>query len=99
MSFHVGQLVVCVDDAAHPEWPGIHRPCGLRRGHVYTVRDANLRRHGRDCIRLVEIFRPPLGSDESEPPFYEVRFRPIDDTKLAIFRKLLTDIPREVEQA
>jgi hypothetical protein len=95
VSFHPGQLVVCVnDDAFYGGWC----VCGLRRGTVYTVRDTE------ECagfyipgVRLREIDRSICRNARHQFPvdfpFGAFRFRPIDETRLAVFRQALTPVP------
>lgn len=100
MSFHVGQLVVCVDDQlGYTRWlPGRVSSNtdldGLRRSQIYTVREVCLSwadewREPVDCIHLVEITR------HVGVPYAAERFRPITDDKLAIFRQHLIVEPTE----
>lgn len=89
-SFHPGQFVECVDDALSanlnlettaPELDG------LTRGRIYTVGWAGrFTRNDGDTIygvRLVEITR---GQDV---PYFASRFRPVDESRLDVFRSML----------
>ena len=86
MSLAPGLLVVCVDDrnwlnpysiSAHPV-----------KGRVYTIRTIDPDRGG--MVRLEEIINPPEdhGWGFFEGRFLASRFRPVDDTKLEVFRKI-----------
>ncbi len=91
MAFHVGQLVECVDDQSHPEWhfTSVSRGLdGLKRGSVYVVRETGLQHpaSNHDSIRLAGIRRQP------DSPFSTRRFRPLSETRLAIFRRLLKPV-------
>lgn len=97
MAFHVGQLVVCVDDRRSVE-RGIKPPPGgfigdldgLTRGRIYTVR--------RICfddyflltiVVLDEIVRP------QDDGYDSTRFRPLSDTRISVFRKMLEPSPEK----
>ena len=79
--FHVGQLVVCVDDS--PGWTCHTRR--VARGTIYTIGDihAPTRRYPAG-VQLVEVPPPHPGAWLSA-----ARFSPVDDARLAIFRKAL----------
>lgn len=105
--FHVGQLVLCADDDFDPNqirrWPGVTFP---RRGVVYTVRDAFVeprftpRPHDL-FLRLVEIVNKPQETyiGPYETMFGANRFRPLDDSRLEVFRQLLVNPPKQEEVA
>lgn len=90
--FHVGQLVVCVDErqGVIPEPTPL---AGLRKRAVYTVRtftQGHVFREGvADAVWLEEVSRP------RDRPFAAWRFRPVDETKLSIFREMLVTPPKE----
>lgn len=100
MSFHDGQLVVCVNAAA-PEagylWGGgVDDPdfAQLVQGRVYTVRDSfHAAPHWLPLVRLVEVRREMSLHHSGEEGFAASRFRPVDDTKLSVFRSMLKDVP------
>lgn len=100
MSFHVGQFVACVDTGDHPEWipdgSVIGDLDGLSKGIVYTVREIDVLAWDdtTDNIRLWEIVRPTkLGIVDT--PYDARRFRPVDETRLAIFRQALIPVPKK----
>lgn len=83
--FHVGQLVVCVDDS-----PG--RLSGERhftRGNIYTISATApaTRRHPAG-VRVEESPSPSVTSWVDA-----ARFRPVDEARLTVFRKLLAPVP------
>ena len=89
MGFHVGQLVVCVDDA----------PCQLSgvialvRGRIYAIRGLY---HVSDQtgLLLAGVPRfPPDNPDGSERAWVSTRFRPLDESRLSIFREMLVTPP------
>lgn len=92
MHFHVGQMVVCVDDSletyrhldphggAGKGWPV--------KGRIYTVRGLGIAM-GIPGLHLEEIVR------EWECPFAASRFRPVKETSIEIFRKLVAPIDGE----
>lgn len=90
--FHPGQLVECIDDALPTNIdlgttiPDLH---GIKKGRIYTVRWAGrFTRNDGDTlfgVRLSEIVRP-----EGDVPYLADRFRPVDDSRLDVFRAMLT---------
>jgi hypothetical protein len=100
--FHVGQKVVCIDDAVHQEWappyvtfaPNMH---GLTEGVVYTVSEMeeNPLNNIIDLV-LAEIDRGPRRTWADAIGFAACRFRPVatqgnnatQDDKLALFREM-----------
>ena len=96
--FHVGQLVVCVDEdpASHakPGWSYVGDLDGLTRGSVYTIRDVLVDPVQRgNSVRLVEIVRSVYRG--REVPYAVERFRPVDETKLSVFKAMLVSPPKE----
>lgn len=101
--FHVGQHVVCVDDrvgvfdvpgVAYNDERGLD---GLRRGVVYTIRavgDDGVPSLSKATVWLAEIQRPP-SKGWGETGYAAERFRPVDETKLAIFKAMLVSPPKE----
>jgi hypothetical protein len=84
--FEIGQRVVCVDDT--PKW---YPTAGVKRGEIYVVtRVHHSPRHGGS----VELQGTP---SMSLLGFYAERFRPVDETRLDIFRAMLTETPAQVE--
>lgn len=89
MSFHVGQLVTPVRD--HTPWRivaggnvNFHRPV---IGRIYTV--TGVENEGDDCwLRLAEGSAGTRYCSES--------FRPLDDTRLSVFREMLAPKPTKV---
>jgi len=98
VSFHVGQLVVCVDDGNWP-WPEGHAAMP-KRGVVYTVRESVVSwTNGHPCVHLVEIVNP-IGDYEGgvgEIWVAERRFRPVDETRLEVFRKIAASPRQSIE--
>lgn len=72
--FHVGQTVVCVDDALHPEWQPtansgmLH---GLKTGASYHIAEVRVQ-FPMNMVRLEEIKRPGLNQF-----YFHARFRPV----------------------
>jgi len=97
--FHVGQLVICVgysaddgrkyvppEDCARGNIP--------KRGYVYTIATVNdWPRQGYTLVTLVECDNKHLTRNGWEPGFDARGFRPIDDSRLEIFRSILRDAP------
>lgn len=106
--FKPGMRVVCISD----EWmPGFKEQEQLRhgsdfpvRGCVYTLRDVIIAEDTGDLlVRLVEIINSPVvilwDGSIGEPLWGAFRFRPLDETRLDVFRNLLVDLPKEEELA
>lgn len=88
--FHVGQFVVCVDDSP---CCGCADPC--RCGRVYVVSGVIVGGSDNICITLEGVV-PPAPHDS----WLASRFRPLADSRLAVFRNLLAPTPkREREPA
>ena len=92
--FHVGQLVVCVEDRpylfrvpGHEYRSEMH---GLTKGSIYTIREVDVvHPDGHHVgVRLEEIRRP--GKD---CPYVNYRFRPLDESRLTVFRQMLVSPP------
>lgn len=92
MSFHVGQLVVCVDDRPRRGSVVYHLPVPLRRGTVYTIIDTGVSNKGAPIVRIAEAL-PHKGSSG----FFADRFRPVDETRLEVFRKIAANPKIEVD--
>lgn len=94
------ELVCCIDDADTNAF-GIKE---IERGQIYTVREfvepdeliAFLLggRLDEPGVTLQEVRRERV-PDLGEVPFRVSRFRPLDDSRLAIFRQHLAPIKRE----
>ncbi|WCK01047.1 hypothetical protein [Agrobacterium tumefaciens] len=109
--FKPGMRVVCIRPYTAPE----EIAAALRwhittpeKGIVYTLREVQPPEALGDGsgtampLLLAEIVnRPVLYSDGSvrEPAFASTRFRPLDETRLDVFRNLLVDLPKEEELA
>ncbi len=109
--FKPGMLVVCIrayDTPAEIElgvrW-GVATP---QKGIVYTIRNVLppemlADRSGTALpLHLVEIVNPPviyINGEQREPAFGSHRFRPLDKSRLDVFRNLLVDLPKEEEMA
>jgi hypothetical protein len=97
-SFHIGQVVVCVDASKHPtagdvgEYPV--------EGDVYTIRSFSV---GPDelGLRLEEIINPIYdfeGEGIGEVAFLSYRFRPAKKTSLDVFEVALKERPLHLEE-
>lgn len=100
MSFHLGQKIVCVNDAwVHPR---VHElPHLPRKGAIYHVRSVEPSRcPGLDCqfLRLAELINPVMTGRDREPSFAGDHFRPVIERKtdISIFTKLLA--PKQLER-
>lgn len=101
-----GMRVVCIDgkftDFVHRLAPvlGVKLPV---KGTVYTLRYVGIDlADGIPGCLLVEIVNPqvPYTNGAVHEPFWGLsRFRPLDETRLDVFRNLLVDLPKEEELA
>lgn len=98
--FHVGQHVYCIGSGGQPPtdfdraaWAKA-APGGPRKGLIYTVRGL---RQGRSASGLLldEIIAPTGGGGYDEIAWNTRCFRPVDETKLSIFREMLVTPPKE----
>jgi hypothetical protein len=91
MLFHVGQRVVCIVEGElwNPQPPS-QRP---ERGMVYTIRE--LTNYAPPGLRFEEIVNPTLNYCEAlgEMCFDATCFRPVKDTSIDVFTKLLNPTP------
>lgn len=95
MSFHVGQRVVCVD----AEWPTSGKS-PLSKGTVYTVTKCFVGHYYNGGAfptgqigELVELAETSNPSDDARG-FKVSRFRPLDESRLDIFRAMLVSPPK-----
>lgn len=98
MTFHVGQKVVCVSELVDPKWDEETYP---KKGLIYTVRGV-FEFDDKPYLLLEEIVNPRRYDQEPEEcVFWAFRFRPVTERKtdIAIFEKMLTDAPLELEAA
>lgn len=91
--FHIGQLVVCIARVS----PTCYAETTPVVGTVYTVRE-KFEHHlvRRPAVRLEEIVNAPklyVFDGVCEASFPATAFRPVDDTRLEIFRKALQPVP------
>jgi hypothetical protein len=104
MTFHVGQLVACVDDKWEYSPSKMEKCPNLPvRGMIYTVRalDAEgaiwLEEEG--AVWLEEVVNPPAWFwDDTlfcEPSFYAWRFRPVRTTNIDVFREIVEPVLAE----
>ena len=98
MSFHVGQLVVCIKVGA---WLGGYGDeIDPMRGIVYTVRTIEIDQNAETCIRLVEIinslrrYTTVRGVELAEIQYSETHFRPVRDESIEVFRRIAAS-PKE----
>lgn len=106
--FHVGQLVVCVDDTKrwrHTDSGAMVKSGGYgdevfpTKGIVYTIRDAGIIRPSflDAYVRLVEIrnqVRAYGTCGAFEPCFMAERFRPVNPKRIEVFTSLLVTPPK-----
>lgn len=105
--YQPGMRVVCIDDVWPPFIQAEQRlgRCNFpEKGRVYTLREVFIAPEvGVVVVRLREINNPPVAvfGDGSlgEPCWGAHRFRPLDESRLDVFRDLLVDLPKEEELA
>lgn len=99
-NFHVGQMVVCVDDRFGGKWRAVitkNAPALPTKGIIYTIREIEIGWSvARDAyLRLEELTNPAMKWDDgdvSEVAFGAQRFRPVKHTSIEQFRKLVAPI-------
>ncbi|NTE68376.1 hypothetical protein G6M85_22540 [Agrobacterium tumefaciens] len=106
--FKQGMRVVCVDDDYDTRSLCVAREFCIqlpKKGCVYTLRDVfDVPEYGEDAdnrlrVLLLEISNSkiPFISGDVEADFPARRFRPLDESRLDVFRDLLVDLPKEEE--
>ncbi len=99
MSFRIGQMVVCVDDKNRSGYWAAASV--LTKGRIYTIRGFDLSPQPGGPqppgIYLEEITMPqvPWCGTMVELSFLHDRFRPVKETSIEIFRKLIAPIPAD----
>lgn len=85
MNFHVGQKVVCVDDA------GLGSEWGVHKDNIYTVTRSEV----IWGVPMVDLAEAKLGISDF-PSYFSSRFRPLIERKtdISIFTRMLRE--REV---
>jgi hypothetical protein len=100
MSFHVGQLVVCVNDRFSPcEYWRAAVSSFPKLNAIYTIRSMR-EAHGLLGLCFYEIVSRPAEFSEGfvEPAFNSKNFRPVKKTSIDVFERLLAPV-RPVEMA
>lgn len=93
--FHVGQLVECVNGEPASEG-GYGDETYPQKGSIYTIRDIyTCRVWGITKVRLHELVQEARRYSDGiyEPGFGADRFRPLSESRLAIFRQMLAPTP------
>ena len=91
MTFHVGQLVVCVDNRNSPPNSTAWLPGeGLVEGQIYTIASIHLW-EGHEVFWLHEVKRHPLSVKHhgKKCGYGYWRFRPVKTTSIDVFTALL----------
>lgn len=91
---YVGQRVVCIDASPSDPTYTIDDLDGLTVGIVYTVRRIGIDEYwGSLCFWLNEIDRgvEPEFERFGETGYSVRRFKPVDESRLDIFREMLND--------
>lgn len=106
--FFVGQKVLCINDIPHDE--AGHRTAradGLRAGEVYTISDMywagpdhiwtndGLVLVLQEITRKYQFWIDLMGVEHDLRGFCHIRFRPLDDTSLDVFREMCNKTPQE----
>lgn len=92
---HIGQRIVAL--ATWKARPNLqHLP---QRGRVYTVRAITYHEADGVGVFLQEFVNDPYvhGGLMQEPTYDADHFKPVDESRLDEFRKLLVNIPRTVD--
>jgi hypothetical protein len=101
-----GTLVITVGaPKSANRWPDVCGPrleTTPRLNVVYTVRESFRDEYGDASIRLCEIVneerwydRPGLPPSKFEPYWLSCAFRPLSDSRIAIFRQMLAPSPEK----
>lgn len=92
--FHVGQMVVCVDDYVHPRYVVFGEVLPVK-GMVYTIRSFD-RVDEELCLMLEEIVNAPRHYRQGfgECSFRPHRFRPVRQTSIEQFTSILNQAPQ-----
>jgi hypothetical protein len=99
----VGKQVVCImDEWNHEDYLAIgHKISYPLKDQILTVRDILPpdEREPRFGLRFHEIRNSLITFDHitDEPAFVSCYFRPVRDTSIECFTKILVDLPKEVE--
>jgi hypothetical protein len=65
-------------------------------GKVYTIRRVYIANGGAVCVHLVELTNRHLYRDDnSEPGFPAKYFKPLDETRLDVFRSMLNPVGKK----
>lgn len=91
----IGQMVVCVDGDFRGVHPLDKTLCQFpARGRIYTIRGFLVRPDDGLGLLLEEIVNPAdyYSDGYGEPAFFAYRFRPVKETNIEIFRKLVAPI-------
>jgi len=82
--FHVGQMVVCVNNSPSEFWSGTN----LERNRIYEIKGFVESILGNLGVNV-------LGVDPSPCIGFRLsRFRPVRDTSIEIFRQIVADLPK-----
>jgi hypothetical protein len=97
--FYVGQKVVCVN--ARFERLGLRSEITPLEGRVYTIRAIDPSRGGPSvaCLLLNEIINAPREYADGfrECAFRATRFRPVVNTNIEVFQRMLAPAPKQTE--
>ena len=98
ISFHVGQLVVCVDNKPRRRDTSDPVLVNLESGRIYTIRGLTHFEPLPPGVYLEEVVNTPneTWAGIVEPSYCADRFRPIKTTSIEALRKVVEDIPREL---
>lgn len=93
--FHIGQLVVCIDDSHNPNRLHLsHDETIPTKGMIYTIRGF-LETPSGVGVYLEEIINKPkmYAQGMLEVAFRQERFRPIQKTSIEVFTAILNKTP------
>ena len=95
MDIGPGSLVECIDDGQrYPNSPGFWPGGEIQRGHIYEVEGAAGLGWvgGEQTIHLVRV----RDGENPRVGFAISRFRPVDDGRIEIFRRLVANLDGEL---
>lgn len=94
MGFHIGQRVVCIDDKPRPPSISYQQDAKVTKGSIYTVRGIyNAVPRSIVGILLEEVTGILSPKWNIEIGFCSTRFRPVRETNIDVFTKMLEKEP------
>lgn len=93
--WHIGQLVVCVD-LGYPDFKW-KKESILKVGQIYTIR--GIREYFEHLGLYLEEVIAPIDSSGKEMAIWDELFRPCKETNIDVFKSILVNPPKVLEDA